>query len=88
MSHFRSKQSRDRAQTQKAKTKSGGVTQVGKNYTQTTHTRISLWVSVVLVLAVAASVLIGLFGEHFPGLEILIEEPMPAEFLDEPAERQ
>lgn len=91
MSPFRSDQGHsDRAQKQKIETEAGNATQVGRDYTQTTHTRISLWISVVFVLvfAVAASVLVGLFGEHIPGVEVRIEESLPAELPNEVGDHQ
>lgn len=82
MSPFRSEQGQsDRAQKQQAKTQSGNITQVGRDSTQATNTRISLWISVVFVMvfAVAASVFISLFGESIPSIDVRVEEPVPAE---------
>lgn len=82
MSLFQSEQGQsDRAQKQQAKTQSGNITQVGRDSTQITNTRISLWISVVFVVvfAVAASVFISLFGDAIPGVDIRVEESVPTE---------
>lgn len=74
----------DHPQKQTADTKSGNILQAGRDYTNTTNTRISIWISVVFVMvfAVAASVLVSLFGEHIPGVEIRVDESPPAETSD------
>ncbi|MFS0515405.1 hypothetical protein ACEYW6_11880 [Nostoc sp. UIC 10607] len=58
-------------QNQEAKTNKGNVLQVGRDYTQTTNTKISVWISVIFVaiLAIGASVMLRLNGK-VPGLGI------------------
>lgn len=75
---------RHRPQKQTANTQSGNISQTGRDYTNTTNTRISIWISVVFVtvFAVAASVLVSLFGDHIPGVEIRVDESAPADTSD------
>lgn len=49
--------------------------QTGRDYTQTTTTRIGVWVSVTLVaaLAIGASIFIRVSGENIPGIEIFMK---------------
>ena len=62
MSHSRTK----RTQVQKAEASAGSITQIGRDYTHTTNTRVSVWISFVmlLTLAAAASVGVRLFTEY------------------------
>lgn len=79
---------RDDVQKQRAKTDRGNITQIGRDFTQTTNTRISLWISFVFVFAIAASLFLRLFGEYLPGMEVHIEEPVPVEQMNENESRQ
>ena len=63
-------------QAQSAKTSKGNITQVGGNYTQTTNTRIGIWISitVVIVVAIASSVLIRLQSDNGSFIDIWLRE--------------
>lgn len=74
-------------QVQKATARTGNVTQVGGDFTQTMHTNIKLWISFVFVFAIAASVFLRLFGDYLPGMQVHIEESVPAEQINESEER-
>lgn len=89
MANYRSDQSQnDHKQKQNINAASGKITQVGRDFTQTTNTRINLWVSAVFVFAVGASVLVSLFGEQIPDLEIQLEESLPAEIFNKSTDYQ
>ena len=85
MSHSRLDLSKtNHSHRQTANSHSGNVTQVTEGYTQTTNTRISLWISVVFVLvfAVGASVFFKMWGENLPHIEIQTESPALLESPD------
>ncbi|MDJ0697690.1 hypothetical protein [Mastigocoleus sp. MO_188.B34] len=55
-------------QSQSASTERGNINQYGRDYIHTSNTKISIWISVILiaVLAIGASVLLNLdFGDFF-----------------------
>ena len=63
-------------QKQAAKTNRGNVTQVGRDYTQTSNTKISVWISVVLIaiLAIGASVFLRIIDLKKFGIDIFPTE--------------
>lgn len=79
MGHYRPDHSKsENSHRQTANIHSGNVTQVTEGYTQTTNTRISLWVSIVFVFifSVGAAVFFRMWGEHLPHIEIQTESPV------------